>query len=135
MSNPAKAMAPDEGMVTDETPTVKPPRKRASKGASEPKAPNATPIAGATKVPRAAPTFDASTLDQFGFRADTRKSKAAAMYVSDEGATLAEVKKAVGSTQFNVLTALGQKGFEIEKTMVKGNGTRRITRYRAVAKK
>lgn len=79
--------------------------------------------------------FDPAKLDQFGFRTGTMKSKAAAMYASKRGATLAEVKAELNSTQFNLLTELEAKGFEIIKRSEDGEGKRKITRYKIVTKK
>lgn len=74
--------------------------------------------------------------DQFGFRTGSLKSQAAAMYASKRGATLAEVKAALNSSQFNLLNELeGRKGITIERTQVEGAGPRKVTRYRIVTAK
>lgn len=79
------------------------------------------------KVPVAQP-------DKFGFRIGSLKSKAAAMYTSKKGATLAEVKAALKSSQFNVLTELESKKFKINRTEVpNGTSKRLVTRYQVSA--
>lgn len=88
------------------------------------------------KAKRAAPrVLDPAKLDQYGFRKGTLKSRAAAMYASKKGATLAEVKAALDSTQFNLLTQLEEQGFTVERTQVDGDGPRKVTRYKLGAKK
>ena len=100
-----------------------PPIKRASE---RPKG-NKT---GAKRKPR---TFDPNKLDQFGFRLGSKKSKAAAMYGSKNGATLAETKKALKSTQYNVLTELESKGYKIKRTPDSGDEDRKVTRFHLIA--
>lgn len=74
--------------------------------------------------------------DQFGFRSGSLKSQAATMYASKKGATLAEVKAALNSSQFNLLTELeARKGITIERTQVEGTGPRKVTRYRILVAK
>ena len=96
-----------------------PPIKRASE---RPKG-NKT---GAKRKPR---TFDPDKLDQFGFRLGSKKSKAAAMYGSKNGATLAETKKKFGSAQYNVLSELMGKGFKIKRTVATSEEGRKNTRF------
>ena len=90
--------------------------KASARGAKAPKA----------KAPR---TVDPAKVDQFGFRKGSLKSKAAAMYAKGEGATLSQVKEALDSVQFNVLTELREKGFKITESQAKGVN-RPITRYK-----
>lgn len=72
-------------------------------------------------------------VDQFGFRVGSQKSQAAAMYASETGATLSEVKAAVGSVQHNLLTELSNRpGIIVEKTTVSGVGRRSATRYKII---
>lgn len=101
----------------------------------------ATPKVAAPKVKakaktkeaaRAPRTRDPAKLDEFGFRKDSIKSKAAVLY--KKGATLAQVKEVVGSIQFNVLNELEEAGFKVNKTEVKGKGGRTATKYQVVAK-
>ena len=70
--------------------------------------------------------------DQFGFRSGSLKSRAAAMYASKKGATLAEVKDALKSSQFNLLTELEKRKVKIERTQDEGSGARKVTRYHIV---
>lgn len=86
------------------------------------------------KRKRAPRTVDLSKLDRFGFRLGSIKSKAAGMYASKKGATLAEVKDACDSAQFNLLTELEGKGFKIERTPISGPNDRKVTRYHIVAR-
>lgn len=76
---------------------------------------------------------DPAKLDQFGFRKDSLKSRAALMYASKKGATLGEVKDALKSTQFNVLRELEERGLKVERTPVSGEADRKVTRYHVVA--
>lgn len=134
-SEPMKVSSPLK--ANDETaPQATPkPRKALAKPARAHKASNGNGKAPkVTKATRAARTVDPAKLDRFGFRKGSLKSQAAAMYSSRKGATLAEVKEALESTQFNLLTELEAAGFEIEKTPIKGNGPRKITRYRVIPK-
>ena len=85
---------------------------KAAKGKSKPKA----------RAPKA-------SLDAFGFRAGTARSKAVAMFARKGGATLAEIKKAVGSVQLNCLVALEAEGYKIVRKKEDGSGARTITRY------
>ena len=83
---------------------------------------------------RAKPVRDPAKLDAYGFRKGTIKSKAAAMYAKGKGATLAEIKEALGSVQFNLLTELEGNGFTIGKTEAKNDAGRPVTRYKINAK-
>ncbi len=68
--------------------------------------------------------------DAYGFRANTVKAKAAALYARKEGATVAEVKKALGSVQLNLLKALEAEGYKVIKKKEEGvKGGRANTRY------
>lgn len=82
----------------------------------------------AKAAPKAGPKAK-QPLDAFGYRINSLKSKAAAMYSSKKGATLAEVKDATGSIQLNVVTELKNKGKQVTKKKEKGPGQREITRY------
>lgn len=107
-----------------ETPTRKP-RKQAQR--------KKVVSNGHTARPRGQPAIPP---DQFGFRTGSLKSKAAAMYASKKGATLAEVKAMLNSSQFNLLSELeARKGITIERTQVEGAGPRKVTRYRIVLAK
>ena len=78
--------------------------------------------------------IDPAKLDQFGFRLGSLKSQAATMYAGKKGATLAEVKTALDSTQFNLLTELEEKGYKVERTEVPGNNNRKVTCFKIIAK-
>lgn len=73
-------------------------------------------------------------IDEFGFRKGSLKSKAAAMYAAKDGATLAQVKAKLKSSQFNLLTELKQRKVKIQQTLVPGAGARKVTRYHIVIK-
>jgi len=122
-------------------------RKTAAKPAKQAKPAKNKPVRAAVKatgkpkakVARGAKarkprTLDPAKLDQFGLRKGSIKSQAAAMYASKKGATLNEVKEALESTQFNVLTELEGKGFKITRTQVPGIGARQATKYHLSAK-
>jgi hypothetical protein len=79
-------------------------------------------------------SIDLSKRDQFGFRLGTLKSRAAIMYAGKGGATLEEVRLALKSTQFNLLTELEEKGFKIDRTPTTGENDRKITKYHILAK-
>jgi cell division septation protein DedD len=106
--------------------------KTVAKAAKAAKAPEASAAKGngTPKAARKPRTTDPAKLDQFGLRLGSLKSKAAAMYATKNGATLDEVKEALDSTQFNVLTELGKKGFKIDKTAVSGKAERKVTKYK-----
>lgn len=125
------------------------PAKTATNGHSKPKAEAkgttkakaraasaATPKAtkGKAKAPAAQRQRDLTKLDAYGFRLGTIKAKAAAMYAKGKGATLADVKAALGSVQFNLLTEVKERGFTVEEADVKGPTGRIVTRYKIVAK-
>ena len=98
--------------------------------------PKATPAKAAPKAKAKAPAErkrDPAKLDAYGFRKDSIKSKAAALYAKGKGATLAEVKEALGSVQFNLLTEVEKKGFTVGKTDVKSETGRTVTRYKLSA--
>lgn len=79
-------------------------------------------------------TVDPAKLDRFGLRLNSIKSRAASMYASKKGATLDDVRQAVGSVQFNVIKELEEKGFKIDRDQVPGKGARMATRYHLMAK-
>jgi hypothetical protein len=113
------------------------PRKTPSKvnGAAKPakvakaKAKAAKPAKAAAKVKAKGKRERKEPLDAFGFRVDCLKSQAAAMYAGKKGATLGEVKKALKSSQLNLLTELEGRGFKVSKVKESGPGGRDITRY------
>jgi hypothetical protein len=85
------------------------------------------------KAKKAERQRDPAKLDSWGFRKESIKSRAAAMYAKGKGATLAEVKEEVGSVQFNLLTELKEAGHNVEVDQVKANG-RMVNRYKLTAK-
>lgn len=99
-------------------------------------APKAT--ARAVKAPNkamAAKSKAVTKKDAYGFRDGSTKSKAVAMYARKSGATLAEVKEKLGSVQLNVLNALEEGGYEVERITQKRDKARAITRYFLKGKK
>jgi hypothetical protein len=88
-----------------------------------PDPPKGTATKATSKPPKAV-----TGVDQFGIRLGTNKSKAAAMYAAGNGATLNEVKEALGQIHFNVLTQLEKKGFKVDRVME--GDKKKITRYR-----
>lgn len=132
-AKPPKAVAAKAATVKA---APKAPAKAAAKPAKAAKAEKATKVAKVAKgaKPKATRNADPAKLDQFGLRIGSLKSKAAEMYADKGGATLAEVKEALDSVQFNVLTMLREKGFTITEKQEDGNGHRRVTRYFLKAK-
>jgi hypothetical protein len=148
-SDEAKAAAEPEAEAPAAKPKPvkadKPAKKATANGASKPKAEakakpaakaapakaTAKPAKGKAKAER---KQDPAKLDAFGFRKESIKSKAAALYAKGKGATLADVKEALGSVQFNLLTELKEKGYEVEESEVKNTNGRMVTRYKIVSK-
>ena len=111
---------------------------KAAKGAKPAKAAPAKGKAAkpaAKKAKKAPRSVDPNKIDQYGFRKGTLKSRAAVMYAAKKGATLAEVKAALDSTQFNLLTQLEEQGYTVERKQEDGDGSRKVTRYKLSAKK
>jgi hypothetical protein len=106
--------------------------KAAGKASAKPAA-KAAPAKGKAKA-KVERQRDLTKLDQFGFRKGSIRSQAAAMYAKGKGATLAEVKEALGSVQFNLLTELTEQGYTIDKSEAKGATGRGVTRYKLHAK-
>ncbi len=68
--------------------------------------------------------------DKFGFKEGSITSKAAEMFNRDNGATTAEIKKAFGSAQLNLLKTVKEKGFKVSTEKIKPKkGGRTVTRY------
>lgn len=116
-----------------ETEAATPPAKK--KRASKAKTNGHTKAAKPAKVAKVKqPKVPVAPPDKFGFRTGSLKSKAAAMYASKKGATLAEVKAALNSAQFNVLTELEAKKFKVNRIEVPSDTSKRtITRYQVSA--
>lgn len=111
-SKPAVKMAPKVPAKVKTAP------KAATKAAKAPQKAKATAKA---KAP--------AEKDAFGLRKGSAKSKAAAMYARKNGATLEEVKEALGSVQLNVLNSLEEAGHEVERRKEDRKGARSVTRY------
>lgn len=117
--------------------------KAAVKAASKPKAKVAKPAkvkAKAAKAPAKAkvakPKAESKAeKDAYGLRKGSSKSKAAALYARKSGATLEEVKEAVGSIQLNVLKDLEEEGYTVDKKKDQRDGQRPVTRYFLKSKK
>lgn len=118
---PAKTAAKANGKGNGK-PAVKAQGKKAAQAA--------TPKAAKGKGKKAERVRDPAKLDAFGFRKDSIKSKAATMYAKGKGATLGEVKEALGSVQFNLLTELTERGHKVDKAEVKNASGRMVTRYK-----
>lgn len=101
------------------------------KGHAKPAKPVKAVKAKGKRKPR---TVDPAKLDQFGFRLSSMKSKAAAMYATKSGATLAEVKDKLDSNQFNLLTELAGRGYKIDRKDVGGEHGRNVTKYKILTK-
>ena len=137
-SKPRKAKAKAApGNGADKAPVkAKGKAKVAAKGGKAPAkkaAPKATAKPAKAKAKKAERQRDPAKLDAWGFRKDSIKSRAAAMYAKGKGATLSEVKEEVGSVQFNLLTELKEAGHTVEIDEAKANG-RLVNRYKLVAK-
>ncbi len=142
MKTPEKVSAPEPTSGTDAEYPKPRGRKKAgpkSNGKAKPKA--KAPIkAKAPKKARAERKVDPAKLDECGFRKGSLKSQAAAMYANakTKGATLGEVKKALKSNQFNLITELEDRKdpkITVTRTQENGEGARQVTRYRINIKK
>lgn len=119
---------------------AKAPAKAAVKAADKPKAKAAAKAPAkakaAGKAAKAAkPKAETAKKDKWGLREGSAKSMAAAMYAAKGGATLDEVKQAVGSVQLNVLNDLEEAGYEVTRKREEREGQRPVTRYFLKAKK
>lgn len=118
--------------------------KPAVKAADKPKAAKAVKVAvkaktapkatakaakGSEKPKAAKPKADGVKKDAWGFRDGSAKSQAVALYATKAGATLEEVKHAVGSVQLNVLNGLEEAGHEVKRVKEEREGQRSVTRY------
>ena len=84
------------------------------------------------KTPKPAKIVKAKALtsaDVYGYRDGSKKSQAAAMYSGKKGATLEEVKTALGSVQLNLLKDCEARGFKVRRVKEAGDGKRQVTRY------
>lgn len=113
---------------------AKPTAEAATKKAAKPVAKAAPKAkAKAAKAPEKAkaakPKASGEGKDQFGLRKGSAKSQAAALYARKRGATIEEVRQAIGSVQLNVLKGLEEKGFKVERLKEERKGERPVTRY------
>src|SRR5882672_7835589 len=125
--------APDDGgeVTTSRKRTkakaAKAPSKAVKRRKAQPKA-KAPETAKATSKPRKPRKATKQVeFDDYGFRSGSKKAIAAAMYASDDGATLGEVKAKTDSIQFNVIGELEAKGFTVKRTLEDGDGRRKVT--------
>lgn len=132
-----KLMASDEAMATD-APVRKRGRKPAVMSKANGKAKVAKANGKAAKAPKAPVKAkrqrDLTNADTFGYTKDCLKSKACIMYSNKKtkGATLAEVREALDSTQFNVLPEVEKRGWKVTRTKEPGEGNRKVTRYQII---
>ncbi len=73
----------------------------------------ASPKSRSTSKPVAAERKATAKCDKFGLRVGAKVSIAAAMF--EKGCTMADVKAATGSTQYNVLQRLEQQGHRVTR--------------------
>lgn len=131
----------DTALATDPTPTAPAPEPKAKrpKAKAKPAAKKAAPKKAKSAQPKAKAKprqANPDTVDEFGLRKGSIKSKAAAMYASAKGATLAEVKAKLGSIQYNVLKQLRDKGFKVTETEEVNKKTgRKASRFNLKPKK
>ena len=78
---------------------------------------------------RTSGAVNGAAVDCYGFRADSLKAKAAAMYANKAGATVGEVRASLGGLHLNLLTTLEKNGYSIKREKEKGPGGRLVTRY------
>src|SRR6516162_5548017 len=113
---------------------AKPPEAEAAKPAkAKPAAKAKAAVMGKTKAKapvKAKRNRDPAKLDEYGYRKGSIRSKAAHLYASKKGATLAEVKAKLGTvTQYNVLTELQKRGFELRRKAERNRDGRDVTRF------
>lgn len=136
----AKPAAKANGAAKPTKPAVKaadkPKAKAAAKAPAKAKtAPKATAKPAKAKPAAKAKAESTAKKDKWGFREGSAKSQAVAMYAAKGGATLEEVKEAVGSVQLNVLKALEELGHEVIQKKEAREGKRAVTRYYLKMKK
>jgi len=139
-SRPAKTVKANGAAKPTAKATVKAADKPKAKAAAKPAAKAKTAPKAAAKPAKATakaskPKADGAKKDKWGFREGSSKSQAVALYAAKGGATLEEVKAAVGSVQLNVLNALEAEGHEVVRKKEVREGKRPATRYFLKAKK
>ena len=90
--------------------------------------PQGRPLGRSTTTPSGALHEKAQKL--FKFDLGTKKNRAAAMYLSGAGATTEEVVQEVGDPKLNLLREVEKMGYRVEKTKVKSQTGRTVTRYK-----
>ena len=69
----------------------------------------------------------------FGFALGTKKNRAAAMYLSPQGATTDEVIQEVGDLKLNLLPEVQKKGYTVSKKQkVRSASGRYVIKYRII---
>lgn len=125
----------DEVMtVDDEASEAEPVKKKKAHKQDGPNKPSAKPKAklqakAKPQTKAKAKPKEGAKYDQFGLRAGTVRSQAAALYAREGGATLNEVKNQLGTIQFNVLTTLKKLGHDVSSKKEAGSQNRVVTRY------
>jgi len=113
-------------VVDNSTPPPAPTKVKAPKKA---KAPKEVKASSPEKAEKPKKVVKAVQRDKYGFREGSLKSRAASLYASKQGATLAEVKAATGSVQLNLLKELEGKNHTVQRVKEEGKGGREVTRY------
>ncbi len=134
-----EATAETEVQLPKVTPAKEKPKKAAKKATKAKKASTKD-----TKAKKATKAKKVSTrqLDEFGFVEGKKRSKVAAMYARNEGATTSEVKRKHGHPHLNMLTSLKARakkdktfGFVVDKERKENKAGRTVTVYKIVKRK
>jgi hypothetical protein len=91
---------------------------------------NGRPLGAAVKTPNA---LNIKAQELFGFALSTKKNRAAAMYLSPQGATTDEVIQEVGDSKLNLLKEVEKKGYTVDRSKVRSASGRDVTKYKIVA--
>ena len=101
---------------------VKAPAKAPKAPAKAPKGRKATakaPAKAAAPKDAPKPRGEAAKLDEYGFRVDSIRSKAAKLYATGNGATMEEVSEKLScAPQLNILRSLENRGYKVTVTKV-----------------
>jgi len=84
----------------------------------------------AVKTPHA---LNIKAQELFGFPLDTKKNRAAAMYLSPQGATTDEVIQEVGDPKINLLKEVEKMGYTVDRSKVRSSSGRDVTKYKIIA--
>jgi hypothetical protein len=71
----------------------------------------------------------------FGFPLGTKKNAAAALYLSDRGATTEEIRKEIGEAMLNLLKEVKIQGHTVSEIKEKSPRGRFVTRYKIIPRK